>query len=261
MAVRRLLFLNCFYSAAGRRYRPDCARSAIWRLNTGRSPISTRCTRLVFTACAEPVSPSATGSWTGSMSSREPWQKVSALSVIAAGDPPRSATRSAPRPRALSSRRPCRRQWQCRYAKHRASEAIGGRADCALAAGRQDVLRALREAGIPLMASQSHIIPVPVGDPVRCREASTLLLERFAPMSSRSTIQPCRGVPVAPPFTDVIPQRSADRRTCECVAGRLGHAGTATTNQCDFNIERAAVAARRLIEDRGRRSGRDRVSG
>ena len=39
--------------------------------------------------------------------------------------------------------------------------------------------RALREAGIPLMASQSHIIPVPVGDPVRCREASTLLLERF----------------------------------------------------------------------------------
>jgi 5-aminolevulinate synthase len=39
--------------------------------------------------------------------------------------------------------------------------------------------RALREAGIPLMASQSHIIPVPVGDPGRCREASTLLLERF----------------------------------------------------------------------------------
>jgi len=40
--------------------------------------------------------------------------------------------------------------------------------------------RALRKAGIPMMSSQSHIIPVPIGDPGLCREASTLLLERFA---------------------------------------------------------------------------------
>ena len=39
--------------------------------------------------------------------------------------------------------------------------------------------RALRQSGIPMMPSQSHIIPVPLGDPVLCREASTLLLEGF----------------------------------------------------------------------------------
>ncbi len=40
--------------------------------------------------------------------------------------------------------------------------------------------RALRKAGIPMMSSQSHIIPVPIGAPDLCREASALLLEKFA---------------------------------------------------------------------------------
>jgi 5-aminolevulinate synthase len=39
---------------------------------------------------------------------------------------------------------------------------------------------ALSSAGIPMMSSQSHIIPVPIGDPDLCRKASALLLDKFA---------------------------------------------------------------------------------
>lgn len=40
------------------------------------------------------------------------------------------------------------------------------------------VKRVLSEAGLPVMPSQTHIVPVLVGDPVACREASDLLLEK-----------------------------------------------------------------------------------
>ena len=39
--------------------------------------------------------------------------------------------------------------------------------------------RRLLEAGLPVMPSQSHIVPVLVGDPVRCRQVTDLLLDRY----------------------------------------------------------------------------------
>lgn len=36
----------------------------------------------------------------------------------------------------------------------------------------------LKEAGVPIMDNRTHIVPVMVGDPMKCKEASDLLLER-----------------------------------------------------------------------------------
>jgi 5-aminolevulinate synthase len=44
----------------------------------------------------------------------------------------------------------------------------------------QKTRAALRAARIPTLATDGHIIAVPVGDPVLCRKASELLLEQFA---------------------------------------------------------------------------------
>ncbi len=45
------------------------------------------------------------------------------------------------------------------------------------------------------MPSVTHIVPVAVGDPEKCKAASDLLLERTASTSSRSIIRPCPRAP------------------------------------------------------------------
>jgi 5-aminolevulinate synthase len=39
--------------------------------------------------------------------------------------------------------------------------------------------RRLREAGLPVMPSESHIVPVLVGDPVRCKQVTDILLDEY----------------------------------------------------------------------------------
>jgi 5-aminolevulinate synthase len=39
---------------------------------------------------------------------------------------------------------------------------------------------ALREPGLPVLAAETHIVPVTVGDPDKCKHASDLLLDRHS---------------------------------------------------------------------------------
>jgi 5-aminolevulinate synthase len=47
-------------------------------------------------------------------------------------------------------------------------------------ANAQRLKQLLVRAGIPVLANDTHIVPVMVGDPVKCKQASDMLLEKFA---------------------------------------------------------------------------------
>lgn len=58
------------------------------------------------------------------------------------------------------------------------------------------VKRRLTSIGLPLMRSQSHIVPVLVGEPVRCKAIADALLQRH-----RIYVQPIN-YPTVPPGTE-----------------------------------------------------------
>ena len=73
------------------------------------------------------------------------------------------------------------------------------KADGSLRARHQEraasLKRKLAAAGLPVMPSPSHIVPVLVGDPVRCKRPRTSCSTSSRSTSSRSTTRPCRAAP------------------------------------------------------------------
>ena len=62
--------------------------------------------------------------------------------------------------------------------------------------GRRRLKRRLAAAGLPVMPSPSHIVPLLVGDPVRCKaRLATCCSSGTASTSSRSTTRPSRAAP------------------------------------------------------------------
>jgi len=43
----------------------------------------------------------------------------------------------------------------------------------------QQLRSLLNNAGLPLLATETHILPLIIGDPVKCKQASTMLMEEF----------------------------------------------------------------------------------
>ena len=65
---------------------------------------------------------------------------------------------------------------------------------CSASVGEQarTLKKKLAAVGLPWMNNPSHIVPLFVADPVRCKVMSDRLLNNMAARSSRSTIRPCR---------------------------------------------------------------------
>ena len=151
-----------------------------------------RCTRSACMGRAAAASANAKTPWAVWTSSRAPSPRLSDASAAISPRARNWSTPCAPMLRALSSRRPCRRRSvprpppQSATSRHQAGSATRHQERAAR------VKAVLEAAGLPVMPSTTHIVPVLVGDPEKCKGAATCCFRNIASTSSRSTIRPSR---------------------------------------------------------------------
>ena len=151
------------------------------------------------------------------------WARRSAAwAATSPAGPPWSTRCAATRP-GSSSPPPCRRPWSAGPWRRCGCWAARRARPCAPASrsGRPRLKLRLAAAGLPVLPSPSHIVPLLVGDPVRCKAACDLLLD------AARHLHPADQLPDRPPRhrTPAPHPRPRPRRRAHGPAGRGARGG------------------------------------
>ena len=112
--------------------------------------------------------------------------------------------------------------------------------------------RRLSEAGLPLVANASHIVPVTVGDPVHCKAVTDTLLDRYA-----IYVQPIN-YPTVPRGTERIRLTPSPVHTDEQM-DHLVHALTELWDACPLSRGETVRLRGRVREGGACRAQKDRI--